>query len=128
MAACPIDQTKNVAFEICWGRGDTDAKVFTVTDDASPAVAIDVSTWTFTLTVNTVKDPDPAPPLGVEQFTIVGVFVTDGTDGKVSFTPAPGDTDIAPAKYFYDIERQISAAAIKTLVKGVAKIIQDISK
>lgn len=128
MAACPIDQTKNVDFEICWGRGDTDAKIFTITDDATPAVALDVSTWSFTLTVNTVKDPDTVGPIGVEQFAVVGAFVTDGTDGKVSFTPAPGDTDIAPAKYFYDIERQIAAASVKTLVKGVSKIIQDISK
>ncbi len=120
-----IDKTKDDTKNICWGRGDTDPKVFTITDDAKPPVVVDVSGWTFKLTVNSDKEPTDQ---STEQFSINGAFVTDGTDGKVKFTPAPGDTDIPADKYFYDVERKIAGVSIKTLVKGECEIVQDITK
>lgn len=116
-----IDQTKNENALICWARDDADPRVFTIKDDAG--AVIDISTWTFTLTVNSEKDPTDVTG---QQFTIAGALVTDGTDGKVSFTPAPGDTDITPNKYFYDIQRNTPSK--KTLIKGQCIILQDITK
>lgn len=125
--ACAIDQTQNDDFEICWGRGDNDPKGFTIKD--SDGAAIDVTSFSFKMTVNTAKDPDPVGPpvVGVEQFTIVGVIVS-GPDGQISFSPLTTDTEIPATVYFYDIEQTDAASKIKTLVKGKLKIIQDISK
>lgn len=118
-----ILQVADATKTICWGRGDTDPKSFKITDDAGAVV--DISTWTFKLTVN--EDLEPADTTN-EKFSILGAFVTDGTDGLVAFTPAIGDTDITPGDYFYDIERRISSVNIKTLVKATMQIVQDISK
>lgn len=116
-----IDQTKNAEVTLCWGREDADVKVFTIKDDTG--VVVDISTWTFTLSVDANKDPADALTL---QFAITGALVTDGTDGKVGFTPAALDTDIAPGKYFYDIQR--NSPTKKTLIKGLCEIVQDITK
>jgi hypothetical protein len=116
-----IDQTKNADVNICWAREDADTKVFTIKDDTG--AVINISTWTFTLSVDAEKDPPDATTL---QFAITGSLVTDGTDGKVGFTPAALDTDITPKKYFYDIQR--NSPSKKTLIKGTCEIIQDITK
>ncbi len=115
-----IDQTKNAEKTICWARGDSDAKGFIIQD--SDGVAIDITGFTFRLTVNTEKDPAP----GTELFTVTGVL-TDATNGKVGFAPTAVDTDQTPGTYFYDIE-QTAAGLISTVIKGKVQIIQDISK
>ena len=117
-----IDQTKDVTKTICWGRGDSSAKGFIV--QTSAGVAIDITGFTFKLTVNSEKDPTT---VGNQQFTIVGVL-TDATNGKVAFSPLIADTDIAPGTYFYDIEQTDDGGGISTLIIGKAIIIQDISK
>ncbi len=117
-----IDQTKNKEKEICWGRGDSDAKGFIIQD--SNGVAIDITGFSFQMTVNTEKDPTDQVN---EQFTIVGVIGV-ATDGTVSFAPTVTDTDITPGIYFYDIEQTDAASRIKTVIKGKVSIIQDITK
>ncbi len=117
-----IDQTKNTEKTICWGRGDSDAKGFCIQD--SDGVAVDITGFSFKLTVNL----DKAPPDQVqEQFSIVGV-ITDATGGKVGFAPTTTDTDITPTTYFYDIEQTDGSGAIKTLIVAKALIVQDITK
>lgn len=117
-----IDKTADTAFTLCWGRGDSDAKSFTIKDSAG--VAINIAGFSFQLTVSSDKNP---PDQVGEQFTIVGVIVS-APNGIISFSPTPTDTDIAPTTYFYDIEQTNVSGAIKTLVKGKAIIIQDITK
>ncbi len=119
-----IDKTKDATKDICWGRGDSDPRVFTVLQSDGVTVE-DVSGWTFTLTVNSEKDP--ADQVN-EQFSLTGALVTDGTDGQVAFTPTTGETDVAPGKYFYDIERKIGGTSVKTLIKAVCLIVQDVTK
>ena len=118
-----IDQTKTITKEICWGRGDTDPKSFIIQDE--DGAIINISTWALKLTVNSERNPDDATN---EQFSLVGVFVTDGADGQIAFTPGIGDTNISPSKYYYDIERTIGGLSVRTLIKGIARIIQDITK
>lgn len=120
--ACIIDQTKNTDKEICWGRGDSDAKGFIIQD--SDGVAIDISGFSFQMTVS--SDRDPVDQVN-EQFTIVGV-IGIAANGEVSFAPTVINTDITPGIYFYDIEQIDGASAIKTVIKGRVKIIQDITK
>ena len=118
-----IDQTKNTDFEICWARGDDDPKTFTIRDN--DGVIVDISGQTFSMAVNTVKDP---PDTVDEIFKVAGVFVTDGTDGKISFTPPANSLDnvTAPGSAFYDVNRL--TPSIKTLVKGKVSFIMDVDK
>ncbi len=120
--ACIIDQTTDSDKTICWGRGDSSAKGFIV--QTSAGVAIDISGFSFKLTVNSEKDPTTTAN---QQFTIVGA-ITDATNGKVAFSPLVTDTDIDPGTYFYDIEQTDGSGAISTLIIGKALIIQDITK
>lgn len=119
--ACVIDQTANAAKNICWGRGDNAARGFIMQD--AVGVAVNISGFSFRLTVNTEQDPDP----GTELFTVVGV-ITDAAAGKVGFAPTVVDTDQAPGEYFYDIEQTDGGGLIDTVIKGLCEIVQDISK
>ena len=122
-----IDKTDDSTKDICWARGDTKPRVFTI---KSGGVAIDISGSTFRMAVNTEKDPSAAAP-GTVLFTVAGAFVTDGTDGKIQFAPAPAtwaDALELPLTAFYDIEETDGASAIETLIKGNVQIVQDIAK
>lgn len=119
---CVIDQTGESAKTICWGRGDSDAKGFIIQN--SSGVAIDISGYTFKLTVDSRLNPDDAT---TQQFTLDGV-ITDAPNGAVSFTPTSVDTDLAPGTYYYDIQQIDTGAAKKTIIKGKVLIVQDITK
>lgn len=118
-----IDQTKTEAFDLCWARGDNDPVTFTIKD--STGAVIDISGWTLSMAVNTEKDP---LDIVNEIFSVAGIFVTDGTDGKISFTPPANSLDTVGAgeKAFYDINRL--TPSIKTLVKGSVQFIMDVDK
>jgi hypothetical protein len=116
-----IDQTTKEAFDICWARADNDPKGFTIKDSAG--AAIDITGFSFSMTVNSEKNPTINPP----EFTVAGVL-DDPTNGKVSFSPLTTETDIAPGTYWYDIQQTDTASKVKTLVKGKLLIIQDITK
>ncbi len=119
---CDIDKTGDAAKTICWGRGDSDAKGFVIQDSAGAEV--NITGFTFKLTVNSEKDPaDQAN----EQFSIVGV-ITDAPNGKVAFSPSVTDTDIAPETYFYDIEQTDGVGGISTKIIAKCLIVQDITK
>ncbi len=120
--ACAIDQTANAAKKICWGRGDSDAKGFIVQDSAGAAV--DITGFTFTLSVDTRKNPDDASTL----VFALGGSITDAANGVVEFTPTITDTDITPGRYYYDIQQINLSSAKKTLIKGKVTIVQDLSK
>ena len=119
--ACIIDQTKDLTKLICWGRGDSNALGFIIQDDSG--VAVNITGFTFRLTVNTDKNPAP----GTELFSVVGA-ITDALNGKIGFAPSAVQTDQAPGLYFYDVEQTDTGSLISTLIKGKCQIIQDISK
>lgn len=118
-----IDRTGDSAYDICWGRGDTKRKIFTIQD--SNGNGLDVSGSTFKLSVDTLKNPPDATTL---QFSIASAFVSGGNDGQIYFAPAPGDTDLPPGNYFYDLEETDVNAEVDTLFKARVAIVQDISK
>lgn len=118
-----IDRTGDEAYTLCWGRGDTKRKIFTIKD--SDGNALDVSGSTFKISIDTLKNPPDATTL---QFSIASAFVSGGTDGQIYFTPAPGDTDIPPGNYFYDLQETDINTEIDTLFKARIEIVQDISK
>lgn len=103
-------------------RGDTRAMIFVVYEDDEVTI-VDISAWTlFRLTV----DPSKAPTDALANvFQASGSFVTDGTDGKIKFTP-PGDSAIG--KYYYDIQALDAVGGKTTIAEGKYKITQDITK
>ncbi len=117
-----IDKTADATKTICWGRGDSNAKGFVRQDSAG--VAIDVTGFSFKLTVNSEKDPTNTTN---QQFTIIGVLV-DAVAGQISFAPTTTDTDIAPDTYFYDIEQTDGGGGVATLIIAKCVIVQDITK
>lgn len=118
-----IDQTRIAAFNVCWARGDNDSKVFTITK--ADGTVENISSWTLSMAVNTEKDPSD---IVNEIFQVAGVFVTDGTDGQISFTPPANSLDgvTAPGQAFYDINRV--SPDKKTLVKGKVIFVMDVDK
>lgn len=102
-------------------RGDTRRHVFVMRD--VDGLIVDISGWaTFLMTLVNTK----APVDGTNQVEqIAGALVTDGTDGRVFFSPA-GTTAIG--KYFYDCQAQDDNAEKNTFAEGEYIVTQDRTK
>lgn len=103
-------------------RGDTVPDRVTVKD--STGTVIDISGYTFLLTVNSNKEPTSSAG---QLMQITGV-VTDGTHGLVEFSPTSDQANQAPGKYFYDIQMTTDTGKIQTIVCGTYVFKQDITK
>lgn len=111
-----------VVIDIARARGDTFSFTFVVKE--SDGTPIDVTGFSFFLTVDPAEDPpDPSGNL----FTLNGV-ITDGPAGKVTFTLSAVEADQPPSDYFFDVQMVDLAAAIRTIVKGGWTVQQDITK
>ena len=102
-------------------RGDTRRITFVIKD--ADGVVVPIGGWTaFLLTV----DPDKAPVDNTNNiFQVSGSLVTDGTDGRVYFTPA--GTSVA-AEYYYDAQATDDNGEKITFAEGSYKLTQDITK
>ena len=102
-------------------RGDTRRHTFVLTD--SSGTTVDVSGWSlFSMAVTSERDPiDTSSQLGI----ILGYLSTDGTDGRISFTP-PGNWAIG--KYFYDAQAFDANGEKITFSEGKYIIDQDRDK
>ena len=102
-------------------RGDTRRMVFVIKD--STGVIVDISAWTsFLLTVDPEIDPASAAN---NLFQAAGALVTDGTDGRVSFTPTGSSN---AGEYHYDAQALDSNSEKITFASGAYNLIQDITK
>jgi len=127
MAACDTDFS---GICIARKRGDTAPDKITVLDpEIATPTPLDVTGFSFRMTVNTEQDPDPVGPpiVGVELVTIAGTLI-DAPNGVVEFPWSPGDADQVPDDYFYDIEQTDTAGKILTIAKEQYKFQQDVSK
>jgi len=106
-------------------RGDTAPDVIKVTDEENGGVPLDVTGFSYTLTVSTEKDP--AAGLGTELVQVNGT-ITDAPAGRVEFLWTVGDADQEPGRYWYDIEQVDASGRIKTVAKNRYDIFQDITK
>ena len=120
-----FDKTSESASDYCVGRGDSRAKGFKLTDESGTAV--DITGFSFILTVNTHRNPDPGVPIGTELFSVAGTII-DAAAGTFSFAPTAVNTDQDPGDYFYDIQMTDAGGGIQTIIKGKFIVIQDISK
>jgi hypothetical protein len=103
-------------------RGDTAADEITVVNSAGTAV--DITGFTFVMTVSTLENP---PDNSSELYNIVGVLTAPAA-GQVEFVPTALNADQKPYDYYYDIQMTDGAGRIKTIAKGKYTYTQDISK
>ena len=110
-------------------RGDTAPDKLFILDPEVPGSPLDITGFSFQMTVNTEQDPDPVGPpiVGVELVTIAGT-ITDGPNGEVEFPWSPGDADQTPEDYFYDVQQTDTAGRILTIAKERYIIQQDLTK
>lgn len=107
--------------ELCRFRGDNEVIALTRTIDGVPA---DITGNTYILTVNKDVNPaDTANQVGVEIGT-----VPVGTDGVIEFQPSGSTEDWPPGAWTYDIQQTSSQGRIKTIAKGVYRVLQDVTK
>ena len=116
-----ITQVDDDTKRVCWGRGDSAARGFVIKDAAG--VVVNITGFSFRLTVNEQENPDP----GVELFSVVGVII-NGPLGLVAFAPTSVQTDVTPGEYYYDVEQTDGGGLIDTKIKAICEIVQDIGK
>ncbi len=110
--------------DIEWYRGDSYPLELSL-KNKSDGLPIDITGYTFVMTVDTKSSP---PDDTTKVFSTPGVISGDPTLGKVTFTPSPANTSIAPAGYYYDIQMTDAGGNIRTIAKFKFKVVQDISK
>ena len=103
-------------------RGDTAPDAFALIDENG--VAIDITSWTFKLTVDPSSDPTDA----LNNLFELTEVITDATGGLFQFEPTTGEADQTPSVYFYDIEATDDTSKLITLAKGEYEFLQDITK
>lgn len=106
-------------------RGDTDPVQFRLTD--KDGAAIDITGYTFRLSVDTVENPaDTNRPTATEVFAVNGT-ITDGPNGRFEFPMTTTESNQAPGTYYYDVERT-NGTAVRTIIKSTFQMMQDITK
>lgn len=110
--------------DIEWYRGDSYPLELTIKDQVTGEV-IDLTGFSFMLSVNSLRDPPDASTL---IFNVAGVLDADPLTGKVTFTPTSTHTGIDPKVYYYDVQMTNTAGDIRTIVKHKWRILQDITK
>ena len=128
MASCLTDFAGDC---IARKRGDTAPDKITIIDPeaVTPGTPLDVTGFSFKLTVNTEQDPEPVGPpiIGTELVSIIGSLI-DAPNGVVEFPWSSAEADQVPEDYFYDIEQTDTAGKILTIAKEQYIFQQDITK
>lgn len=109
--------------DLTYKRGDSFPSLFQIVA-ADGVTPLDITGWSFTLTVDTQRNP---PDASTNLFSVVG-NITDAVNGRVQFAPSTTNTDQPPAKYWYDIQQIDGAGRRRTIVKARFIIEQDITK
>ena len=108
--------------DFCRTRADTYPFTITFTDENG--AAIDITGFTYLLTV----DPDSAPADATNNLFQNTPVVTDGPNGVITVTLTPSEADQAPGVYFYDLQQTDTGGAVRTVLKGQWEVVQDITK
>lgn len=104
-------------------RGDTYADEIVVTS-ATTGLPIDITGYTFTMTLDPAKDPATAAN---NLYTLTGTII-DAPNGRVEFAPSALQADQPPGAYFYDVQMVDGAGRKRTILLDKYKYEQDISK
>ena len=121
MAVCA--PTPSGLFCLFYKRGDDFPSQFKIVED-DEVTPIDITSWSFTLTVDPNKNPASD---ATNLFAVVGIL-DDPLLGLVSFAPTSSNTDLAVKKYWYDIQQIDGGGKKRTIVKDRFVIEMDITK
>lgn len=113
---------------ICRKRGDTAPFTITITDDATPGVPIDITGFSFLLTVDPAQTPDSAANNLFQLGVGTGLVLSDPANGVITVELPIGDADQTPAVYFYDLQQTDTGGFIRTILEGQWEVVQDITK
>lgn len=113
--------TAPATITIVRARGDTFPFTFTVQD--SDGVAVNITGYSFTLTVDPGQNPTDATD---NVFALTG-SVTDAAAGVVQFEPNATQADNLGG-FYADLEQTDGAGKLRTIGKGTWTFVQDISK
>lgn len=116
---------------LCRKRGDTAPDKISILDPESattPKAPLDITGFSYVMTVNTEKDPEVGPPVVGNELASVAGVITDAANGVVEFQWSAGDADQTPDTYWYDIQQTDAAGFIKTIAKNQYIFFQDVSK
>jgi len=102
-------------------RGDTYPDVLEVKADG---VALDISGYSFILTVSEFQSPGPSDS---NLYQITGT-IEDASAGIVHFSPTDIQADQEPKRFFYDIQMIDQGGAKRTIKKDIYTYMQDITK
>lgn len=108
--------------DICISRGDTVPFTFSIKD--STGAAVNITGFSFLLTVDPTEDPTTSAG---NLFQLTGT-ITNGPGGVVQFGMTTGQANQTPAVYFFDLQMTDTAAKIRTVAKGKFEFHQDITK
>lgn len=103
-------------------RGDTYADEFIIKSKAT-GLPINITGYTFTLTVDPAKDPVDATN---NLFTLTGTII-DAVAGRVEFAPTTVQADHV-GQYYYDVQMIDGSGRKRTIVLAKYKLVQDITK
>jgi len=124
-----------ISSEICYFRGDTKAiriKVEVLDTNASPnlLVPLDITGYTFIMTVNSNEDPISASPVPGQLLSMGGIIGSPTNAGIVDFFPSLAESNALPApeELYYDIQMIDLGGIIRTIGKGIFTTIMDITK
>ncbi|MEM7524791.1 MAG: hypothetical protein AAF360_13760 [Pseudomonadota bacterium] len=104
-------------------RGDTFPIIFTLEDNTTSA-PLDITGYAFRL----AADPSQAPADSANNIFEVAGVVPTGTDGVVQFPLTASQADQQPGSYFYDVQWTDGGGAVRTIIAGRLRIVQDIAK
>lgn len=111
---------------ICVRRGDSPVipiQVKALNDDGTPGDPVDITGYSFRLTVDPSSEPVDATN---NLFSLTGV-ITDASQGKVQFQPTTAQTGTV-GEFFYDVQMTTTTPSVRTVLWGTFEISQDISK
>lgn len=103
-------------------RGDTAADQITVTDNSG--TVINISSYTFILTISAAKAPVSTEGL---LATVSGV-IASAAAGQVEFVFSSTQADQAPGVYYYDVQMVDNNGRVSTIVRDKYEFIQDLTK
>ena len=103
-------------------RGDTAPDRITVRD--ADGVAINITDYTFLLTVNSNKAPSSTSG---QVLQMTGEII-NAAAGTVEFSCTVQQANILPGKYYYDVQMTDSDGRVLTIIYGAYIIRQDITK
>jgi hypothetical protein len=106
---------------LCRTRGDTFPFTLQIKVDD---VVLDITGFTIVLTVDTREEPPDATTV---VFQVSGI-ISDGPNGKVTFSLSTPNAATTPGDYFYDVQYTDLSSKIRTVARGTWVVSQDITK